>query len=592
MNAKNKVAFRTLGCKLNQCETAQMQESLVSVGYALVDWDSSADVRVINTCTVTSKSDKTCRREIRLAKRRDPNCLVAVTGCYAQVNPEAVAAIPGVDLVLGNTEKLSLAEHLANMVPHEVIPGTTSAAGTATNILSRDTISAAASPHDMSLASWTSEPATITNSNPTNNEDGHTNSHDSPQIVTSSYPETPVFDKEFISHFYGYTRAFLKIQTGCDSSCAYCIIPRARGAARSMPLAQVLEQTNLLIGRGFKEIVLTGINLGSWGRDTGEGPLINLLTELIHNTDADPLANLPTELTQDLIHDSPTQNYMSDSTHSFGQDYTQLSTEISTHKSYTQFPEQFLTQNTYTQNSVLNSTHDITLQSTQISTQKSTYTAPTLTQDSLPSLRYRLSSIEPLEVSTELLDILVAAGDKVAHHFHLPLQSGSATVLSRMNRPYNPEQYLSIVNEVASRFPDAALGADVIVGFPGESEAEFEETLAFVEKSPLNYLHVFAYSDRPGTVASYQKPKVHPHIIHERSLRLRTLGEHKKMEFYQTQHNSEQIALILKEKAPDGRLVGLTGNYLEVLLPDDDTLINHFVQVKLREMGTDGRWEI
>ena len=160
------MAFRTLGCKLNQCETAQMQEILSTSGYMLVGWDQPADIRVINTCTVTAKSDRTCRREIRLAKRLDPDCMVAVTGCYAQVSPEDVAAIPGVDLVIGNREKLALAEHLAGAVR-----------GSA------------------------------------------------PTKAVTAYPQTPDFEQEFISHFYGYTRAFLKIQTGCDSRCAYCIIP-------------------------------------------------------------------------------------------------------------------------------------------------------------------------------------------------------------------------------------------------------------------------------------------------------------------------------------------------------------------------------
>jgi threonylcarbamoyladenosine tRNA methylthiotransferase MtaB len=432
------VAFRTLGCKLNQCETAQMQEILTASGYTLVDWNTPADFRVVNTCTVTAKSDRTCRREIRLAKRLDPHCVVAVTGCYAQVDPEAVAAIPGVDLVLGNIEKLALAQHLAGAV--------TSGA---------------------------------------------------PSTTVSPYPESPAFDQEFISHFYGYTRAFLKIQTGCDSRCAYCIIPLARGPARSMPRAQVLEQTRLLGSRDFKEIVLTGINLGSWGRDTGETPLAELLEALLA-------------------------------------DHASL----------------------------------------------------------LPALRYRLSSIEPLEVDAELLDVIDKAGNRVAHHFHLPLQSGSASVLCRMNRPYGPEAYLGVAAEVARRFPDAALGADVIVGFPGETEAEFDETLAFVELSPLTYLHVFSYSDRRGTAASVMKPKISSDVIHERSLRLRRLGERKGMEFRQRLAGSEQRALVLRERSDDGLLVGLTGNYVEVLLAGDDSLMNRFARVTLDEEREGGRWAV
>ena len=216
------VAFRTIGCRLNQCETAQMQEALLAAGFRLVDWDEPADIRVINTCTVTAKSDRTCRHEIHLAKRLDPECVVVVTGCYAQVDPGVIAAIPGVDLVLGNIDKLRLAEHLT------------------------------VSPNDA--------PCTLRSTR-----------RPGPTISVSPYRDQPAFEGEFFSHFYGYTRAFLKIQTGCDSRCAYCIVPLARGPARSMPQADVLEQVRLLAARDYREVVLTGINLGDWGRDTGEG---------------------------------------------------------------------------------------------------------------------------------------------------------------------------------------------------------------------------------------------------------------------------------------------------------------------------------
>jgi threonylcarbamoyladenosine tRNA methylthiotransferase MtaB len=435
-------AFRTLGCKLNQCDTAQMQQILVDAGYVLVDWDRPADVRVINTCTVTAKTDRTCRREVRLARRVDPDCLLVVTGCYAQVAPEALAAIPGVDLVLGNIEKLELAQHLA---------------------------------------------------------DGGAAGGGAPITVVSDYPEAPAFAQEFISHFYGYTRAFLKIQTGCDSYCSYCIIPIARGPARSMPRSQVLTQVDLLIERGFREIVLTGINLGSWGKDTGEGRLSGLLAELV--------------------------------------------------------------------------------------------APPGVGSAERPFVRYRISSIEPLEVDERLLDVVEQAGEQVAHHFHLPLQSGSASVLRRMNRPYDPGAYARIIQEVARRFPDAAIGADVIAGFPGETDAEFEETLAFIEHLPLTYLHVFSYSDRPGTAASARGDKVHPDIIHERGLRLRRSGETKREGFFQNARNTHRKALVLKERSSDGHLVGLTGDYMEVALTGDDSLMNCFVQVKLDGLRPDRRWE-
>lgn len=437
------VAFRTLGCKLNQCETAQMQEALTASGYVLVGWDEPADIRVINTCTVTARSDKTCRREIRLAKRLDPHCKVAVTGCYAQVAPEVIAAIPGVDLVLGNAQKPALAQHLTGID------------------LEQDTNNRAV------------------------------------PVQVSTLPESSEFDQEFISQFSGYTRAFLKIQTGCDSWCAYCIIPLARGPARSMRRRQVMEQTRLLAKHGFREIVLTGINLGSWGRDTGEGPLAGLLGAL---------------------------------------------------------------------------TDDRCAQFTDV--------------------RFRLSSIEPMEVDDHLLTVMERAGDCVAHHLHLPLQSGSPSVLRRMKRPYAPDDYLRVATEISRRFPHAALGADVIVGFPGETDAEFEQTLAFIEQAPLTYLHVFSYSDRPGTAASSMRPKVHPETIHDRSVRLRALGRHKAAAFRERLVGSEQRALILRERSDDGRLIGITGNYQEVLISGDDDLVNCFARVTLGESRPDGMWEV
>jgi threonylcarbamoyladenosine tRNA methylthiotransferase MtaB len=442
------VAFRTIGCKLNQCETAQMQEILLAEGYSLVDWDDAADIRVVNTCTVTAKSDSTCRHEIRLAKRLDPDSTVVVTGCYAQVDPQAVAAIPGVDLVLGNLDKLRLAEYLSQARPVPDGPGAP--------------------------------------------EERRGGVDPLPALSVSPYPEHPQFEGEFFSHFYGYTRAFLKIQTGCDSRCAYCIIPVARGPARSMLKTDVLEEVGLLAGRGFREVVLTGINLGSWGRDTGEGSIADLLGTLLAR--------------------------------------------------------------------------------------------------SVTPLRYRLSSVEPLEVDGALMDAVERGGDMVARHFHLPLQSGCDAVLRRMDRPYRAEQYAAVVCELAARFPDAAIGADVIAGFPGETDAEFEETLAFIEHSPLTYLHVFSYSDRPGTRASLAKPKVPPERIHERSMRLRALGERKKASFHSKVRGTAQRALVLSERDAAGRLVAITGNYLEVLLDGGDDVVNTFAQVRLQTTGDDGRW--
>jgi threonylcarbamoyladenosine tRNA methylthiotransferase MtaB len=463
---RSRVAFRTIGCKLNQCETAQMQEALAVEGYDLVDWDSPADVRVINTCTVTSRSDKTCRNEIRHAKRLDPDCVVAVTGCYAQVDAEAIAAIPGVDLVLGNLDKRDLAGHLRERLANEVQVATPT--GSASH---------GAVPETAGV-----RPA----------GDERPPRPGAPLIAVSPYVDRPRFESDSFSHFHGYTRAFLKIQNGCDSRCAYCIIPLARGPARSMPQDEVLAQVDILAARGYREVVLTGINLGSWGRDTGEGSLADLLRALV------------------------------------GRDR----------------PE-----------------------------------------------RYRLSSIEPLETDATLQQVVLEAGDRVAHHFHLPLQSGCDSVLERMNRPYTAREYLETVESLARLFPDAALGADLIAGFPGETDEEFHETLSFVKHTSLTYLHVFAYSDRPRTAASALGPKVSPETIHERSLLLRALGERKKAAFRERLAGTEQRVLILSHRSPEGRLVGLSGNYLEILLDGDDSLMNTFAVARVDAALADGYCE-
>jgi threonylcarbamoyladenosine tRNA methylthiotransferase MtaB len=413
-----------------------MQEALLIAGFRVVGWDEQADVRVVNTCTVTAKSDRTCRHEIHLAKRLDPDCFLAVTGCFAQVAPEAVASIPGVDLVLGNPDKLDLAGHLA--------------------------------------ASLQTRPTGST-------------------IAVSPHPSQPTFHDELYPHFHGRTRAFLKIQTGCDSHCTYCIVPLARGPARSMPRTTVLERVRLLVGRGHREIVLTGIDLGHWGNDTAEGSLADLLGLLL--------------------------------------------------------------------------------------------------RDAWPG-RYRLSSVEPLEVDAALIDVVQQAGDRMARHFHLPLQSGADSVLARMGRPYTATQYLEVAGGLARRLPDAALGTDVIVGFPGETESDFEQTLALIEASPLTYLHVFAYSDRPGTPAAAMQPKIRTEIIKERSERLRDLGARKKAAFRGRLIGSEQKVLVLEERSADGRLVGLTGNYMEVLVGDDESLQNKFAEVRLEQPLPEGRWEV
>ncbi|MHB8867935.1 MAG: tRNA (N(6)-L-threonylcarbamoyladenosine(37)-C(2))-methylthiotransferase MtaB [Thermoleophilia bacterium] len=444
------VAFRTLGCKLNQCETAQMEESLTERGVRLVPWSSPADVRVLNTCTVTGRTDRTCRNEIRRVAREDPGARLIVTGCYAQVAADVIAAIPGVNLVLGNLDKSELAGHVAALLGSDSDATDSDATGSAQR-------------------STQASPAHVT-----------------------SYSSTTTIRDDFVTHFSGYTRAFLKVQNGCDSRCSYCVIPLARGPSRSMPLARVVGQVRLLTERDYREVVLTGIHLGTWGRDTDEGSLPNLLEALVATTD-------------------------------------------------------------------------------------------------MP--RFRLSSIEPLEVDDRVLEVMRTERERFAEHFHLPLQSGSDSVLRRMNRPYDAAGYTERVEAVRRAFPDSAIGADVIVGFPGETEAEFEETVALVERLPLTYLHVFPYSDRPGTAASLAPSKVPPHDVAERAARLRRVGRAKDVAFQRKFAGHELTALLLRQRSADGLIVGLTGNYLEVLVEGHDSQMNRLEPVVPSVRRPDGRWE-
>jgi threonylcarbamoyladenosine tRNA methylthiotransferase MtaB len=388
-------------------------------GYRVVPFTEPADVYVVNTCTVTGKSDYRCRQTIRKARRRNPDATVIAVGCYAQTQPGVLAGMPEVDYVLGNREKDDLFSH--------IFP----------------------SGRGVSVSSI---------------EQGR-----------GGY-----FGR--IRTFGSHTRAFVKIQDGCDSRCSYCIVPFARGPNRSRSTADVLGQCGALIGEGYREIVLTGVHLGTWGRDLGDG---NTLASLLRKVIA------------------------------------------------------------------------------------------------LPGLgRLRLSSIEPREFTEELLEVL--ASPSICDHLHIPLQSGSPSVLRAMGRPYGPDDYRRLVDNLLRALPDAAIGADIIAGFPGEGEREFEETLAFLENLPLAYFHVFPYSKRPGTRAAEMERQVDPESRERRAAVLRALGRGKAAAFRQARLGETYRALV--ETQPDretGLARALTGNYLRVLVAAPPEAANTLTKVRL-----------
>ncbi len=421
--AMPRAAVVTFGCKVNQCESAFLTQSLASSGWQVGTFDAAVSLVVVNTCTVTAAADRQARQFIRRVARQAPAAAVAVTGCYAQRAPVELAALPQVAWVLGTREKTNLTAFLTAPRP---VSGVV--------------------------------------------------------VQVDGLGGPAVFGPLPLDSFPGRTRAFLKIQDGCDSHCSYCIVPRVRGPVRSLPLPQVLAQVDRLAAAGFPEIVLTGIHLGHYGRDLPGRPELTALVDA-------------------------------------------------------------LAARTY-------------------------------------PCRFRLSSLEPLDVTPALLARL-AAWPRFCPHFHLPLQSGSAAVLAAMQRPYLPADYRRIVAQVLSLFPAAAVGGDVMVGFPGETDHDFATTCALVDEFPLAYLHVFPYSPRPGTPAASLPGVLPPARLQARARLLRDLGRRKKLHFYQSMVGQQVEAVI--EDAPDasGRLTALSDNYLRLLLPGPRRWINTIRPVRL-----------
>ncbi len=415
------VAFRSFGCKLNQYETQFIRENFLRAGYKEVHFSQASDIYLINACSVTSKSDYHARQAIRRARRRSPSSLIIATGCYAQLNPSALARIA--DIVLGNQEKGNALHYL------------------------RET-----------------------------NGGG--------RVFTTSSSEFSTFQPMKIREFCGHTRAFVKIQDGCSTPCSFCIVPKARGRARSAPLEDILSQIESLAQAGYREVVLSGVNIGTLGDD-----LIRLLQRLE------------------------------------GMDLPQ---------------------------------------------------------------RVRLSSIEPLDFTTELIDF-VATSRKVCPHFHLPLQSGDQEILQAMNRRYDPAFYEELIWELNSRIPGVGIGADVLVGFPGESEKAFRNTYQLVERLPLAYLHVFSYSLRKGTPAAEFPYQVNPTVKSERSVLMRRLGM-KKWQSFRERFLSQTLEVLVERNKKEGFFTGLSGNYIRVYIQHGKELGNAFLRVRLIDLKDKGVW--
>lgn len=436
MSTPRTVAFHTLGCKLNYAETSGIQRLFEGEGYATVDFDGGADVYVINTCSVTDFADKKCRNTVRKAMKASPDALVVVTGCYAQLKPEEIANIPGVDLVLGASEKFRILEYIGGM--------------------------------DKGIGKGMVKAGEIRDAN---------------QFVSSF-------------SFGDRTRSFLKVQDGCDYKCSFCTIPLARGKSRSDTLESVVANARQIAGMGVQEIVLTGVNLGDFGNGT----------EVIEGLKPQKEA-----LFVDLVR-------------------------------------------------ALDELEEVA--------------------------RFRISSIEPNLLTDEIIGI-VAASERFMPHFHIPLQSGSDKILSLMRRRYRRDLYARRVEAIKKAMPHCCIGVDVIVGFPGETAADFRETCDFLAGLDIAYLHVFTYSERPNTLAA-EMPDIVP--IAERRRRneiLRLLSEKKKRAFYEPFLGTSRTVLFEKDTDPC-LMSGFTDNYIKITAPLQPELLNTIRPVQLEGFGMEG----
>ncbi len=442
MTPSRTVAFHTLGCKLNFSETSTISRMFADSGFQKVGFGESADVYVINTCSVTENADRECRQIIRRIRRQSPDAKVAVVGCYAQLQPETIAGIPGVNLVLGTSEKFNIIERLENLPPENIEP------------------------------------------------DIHA---------------TPIDEVDFYveAHSFGdRTRAFLKVQDGCDYGCSFCTIPLARGKSRSATIEEIVSQAEKIAASGVKEVVLTGVNIGDFGNNArtllseGEGAGVRL---------------------------QKNENFL---------DLIKALDEV----------------------------------------------------DGIE--RFRISSIEPNLLTKDIIE-LVAASKKFAPHFHVPLQSGSNKILKLMRRRYLRDLYSAKVRQIKQAMPHCCIGADVIVGFPGETHDDFLETYKFLNELDISYLHVFTYSERPDTVAFEMNSVVPMDERKRRSKMMRSLSIKKRRYFYE-QHLGEIRPVLFESENENGYMHGFTDNYIKVNEPFEDDWVNEIVHFKLKEIDSSG----
>lgn len=422
-----RIAFQTLGCKLNFSETSSISRQFGDDGFKQVEFNDAADIYVINSCSVTRNAEKRCKTLIKQAMKKNPHAHIAVIGCFSQLNPEEIKAIPGVDIVLGNSDKFNLFEHIKTLQ----LKGETG---------------------EKKIDIAVDEPDTF-------------------------IPSFSMDDR---------TRSFFKIQDGCDYFCSYCTIPLARGRSRSNTIAQTIDTARQIAQTNMKEIVLSGVNIGDFGKEHGED-FLGFLRELVK-------------------------------------------------------------------------------------------------VDGLE--RIRISSVEPDLLSDEII-ALVAETPKLMPHFHIPLQAGSDEVLKAMGRRYDTQLFASRVSKIKELIPHACIAADLIVGFPAETEDLFRESYEFIRKLDVSYVHVFTYSERANTKAVKYDTQVPVAERNRRSKIMHQLSEHKKNVFYESQKYHTSVVLWEKENIK-GFMYGFTENYIKVKTPFDTAKMNALEKVQLNLLNKDG----
>ena len=427
-----KVAFYTLGCKLNFSETSTISRSFQDRGFKKVDFSDQPDVFIINTCSVTDNADKKCRKIVREARQISPNAYIAIIGCYAQLKPQEIAEISGVDAVLGAAEKFRILDLL-----------------------------------------------------------GEFKRAVKPEVYARDIKETTGFNSSYSIN--DRTRTFLKIQDGCDYSCTFCTIPLARGNSRSDSVAHVVQEARELGRLGVKEIVLTGVNTGDFGIRDGKR-------------------------------------------------------------------------------------------------QESFYDLVKALEEVEEVARFRISSVEPNLLTPEIIDF-VSKSKRFMPHFHIPLQSGSDNLLKSMKRRYLTDLYQSRIDHIHKAIPHAAIGVDVIVGYPGETEEEFIKTYHFLNHLPVSYLHVFTYSERPNTVAAKMDGAIPMAIRNMRSKMLRSLSTKKKRAYYE-QHVGDTAIVLFENDVENGMMHGFTENYIRVSAKYDPLRINEILPVTITAINPEGYAEV